>query len=54
MRTIADKEVEVQSMGQELIDADLSLSDLPDDLMNVGELERKLRGCNGRWKGSAT
>ena len=51
MRTIADKEVEVQSMGQELIDADLSLSDLPDDLMNVGELERKLRGLQRKMEG---
>ena len=51
MRTIADKEVEVQSMGQELIDADLSLSDLPDDLANVGELERKLRGLQRKMEG---
>lgn len=51
MRTIADKEVEVQSMGQELIDAELSLSDLPDDLMNVGELERKLRGLQRKMEG---
>ena len=51
MRTIADMEVEVQSMGQVLIDADLSLSDLPDDLMNVGELERKLRGLQRKMEG---
>ncbi|DAC47670.1 MAG TPA: chromosome segregation protein SMC [Candidatus Poseidoniales archaeon] len=44
MRTISEKEAEVQLMAQELIQADLSLEDLPDDLKNVGELERQLRG----------
>jgi chromosome segregation protein len=43
MRTITDKEAEVQLMAQELIEANLSLHDMPDDLKNVGELERQLR-----------
>ena len=47
-RTIAEKEQEVQLMAQELIDANLSLQDLPDDLENVGELERKLRRLQRR------
>jgi chromosome segregation protein len=48
MRTIAEKEGEVQLMGQELIDADLSLNDLPEGLKNVGELERELRNLQRR------
>lgn len=48
MRTIAEKEGEVQLMGQELIDANLSLNDLPDGLKNVGELERELRNLQRR------
>jgi len=44
MRTISEKEGEVRLMAQELIEADLSLDDLPEDLKNVGELERELRG----------
>ena len=48
MRTIAEKEGEVQLMGQELIDADLSLDDLPEGLKNVGELERELRNLQRR------
>lgn len=42
-RTITDKEVELHQMAQELVEANLSLTDLPHDLGNVGELERKLR-----------
>jgi chromosome segregation protein len=42
-RTIGEKEQEVQLMASELLDAGLSITDLPDDLPNVGELERKLR-----------
>jgi chromosome segregation protein len=48
MRTIAEKEGEVQLMGQELIDANLSLNDLPEGLKNVGELERELRNLQRR------
>ena len=51
MRTISDKEAEVQLMGQELIDANLSLHDLPEDLKNVGELERDLRNLQRRMEG---
>jgi len=47
-RTIAEKEQEVQLMAQELIDAGLSLHDMPDNLENVGELERKLRRLQRR------
>ncbi len=47
-RTIAEKEQEVQLMAQELIDANLSLHDMPDNLENVGELERKLRRLQRR------
>ena len=42
-RTITEKEVELHQMSQELIEANLSLTDIPGDLGNVGELERKLR-----------
>ena len=42
-RTIGEKEQEVQLMANELVDAGLSLTEMPDDLPNVGELERKLR-----------
>ena len=35
-------------MAQELIDANLSLHDMPDNLENVGELERKLRRLQRR------
>lgn len=51
MRTIADKEREVQMMGQELVEADLSLTDMPDDLKNVGELERELRNLQRKMDG---
>lgn len=47
-RTITDKEVELHQMAQELIEANLSLTDLPHDLGNVGELERKLRRLHRR------
>ena len=50
MRTISEKEAEVQLMGQELIDANLSLNQLPDDLKNVGELERELRKLQRRME----
>ena len=50
-RTIADKEEEIQLMAQELIDAQLSLTEIPDDLPNVGELERKLRGLQRTMEG---
>ncbi len=50
MRTISEKEGEVQLMAQELIDADLSLNDLPEDLKNVGELERQLRGLQRKME----
>ncbi len=48
MRTIAEKEGEVQLMAQELIDANLSLNDVPEGLKNVGELERELRNLQRR------
>ena len=51
LRTISDKEAEVQLMAQELIEANLSLNDLPDDLKNVGELERELRNLQRRMEG---
>ena len=38
-------------MAQELIEANLSLNDLPDDLKNVGELERELRNLQRRMEG---
>jgi len=50
MRTISEKEGEVQLMAQELIEADLSLNELPDDLKNVGELERQLRGLQRKME----
>ena len=50
MRTISEKEAEVQLMAQELIEADLSLEDLPEDLKNVGELERQLRGLQRKME----
>ncbi|MGB1419366.1 MAG: chromosome segregation protein SMC [Poseidonia sp.] len=50
MRTIADKEAEVQLMGKELIEANLSLEDLPEGLKNVGELERELRGLQRKME----
>ena len=50
MRTISEKEAEVQLMGQELIDANLSLNQLPDNLRNVGELERELRKLQRRME----
>ena len=51
LRTISDKEAEVQLMAQELIEANLSLNDLPEDLKNVGELERELRNLQRRMEG---
>lgn len=51
LRTISDKEAEVQLMAQELIDANLSLNDLPEGLKNVGELERDLRNLQRRMEG---
>ena len=51
LRTISDKEAEVQLMAQELIEANLSLHDLPEDLKNVGELERELRNLQRRMEG---
>ena len=51
MRTIAEKEAEVQLMGQELIEAGLSVTELPEDLKNVGELERELRTLQRRLEG---
>ena len=50
-RTIADKEEEVQLMARELLDANLSLTEMPEDLQNVGELERKLRGLQRTMDG---
>ncbi|MGB0516207.1 MAG: chromosome segregation protein SMC [Poseidonia sp.] len=50
MRTIADKEADVQLMGKELIEANLSLEDLPEGLKNVGELERELRGLQRKME----
>ena len=50
MRTIADKEAEVQLMAKELIEANLSLEDLPEGLKNVGELERELRGLQRKME----
>ena len=38
-------------MGQELVEADLSLTDMPDDLKNVGELERELRNLQRKMDG---
>ena len=43
MRTIAEREQEVRLMAEELIEADLSPNDLPENLGNVGDLERKIR-----------
>ena len=51
LRTISDKEAEVQLMAQELLDANLSLQDLPEGLKNVGELERELRNLQRRMEG---
>ena len=51
LRTISDKEAEVQLMAQELIEANLSLHELPEDLKNVGELERELRNLQRRMEG---
>jgi len=42
-RVMGEKEAEIQVMAQELLDANLSLTDLPENLENVGELERRLR-----------
>jgi chromosome segregation protein len=50
-RTIADKEAEVQLMAQELLEAGLSVTEMPNDLPNVGELERKLRGLQRTMEG---
>ena len=53
MRTISDKEGS-PTHGQGLIDANLSVHDLPEDLKNVGELERDLRNLQRRMEGLAT
>ena len=50
-RTIAEKEEEVQLMARELLDANLSLTEMPENLQNVGELERKLRGLQRTMEG---
>lgn len=50
-RTIAEKEDEVQLMARELLDANLSLTEMPENLQNVGELERKLRGLQRTMEG---
>ena len=50
-RVMGEKEAEIQAMAQELIDAGLSLTDLPEHLENVGELERKLRGYQRTMEG---
>jgi chromosome segregation protein len=50
-RVMAEKEAEIQIMAQELIDAGLSLTDMPEHLENVGELERKLRGYQRTLEG---
>jgi chromosome segregation protein len=51
LRTIAEREQEVQLMAQELIEAGLSPHELPHDLANVGDLERKLRVLQRRLEG---
>ncbi len=50
-RTIIEKEEEVQLMAQELIEEGLSITEMPSDLPNVGELERKLRGLQRTMEG---
>ncbi|MDG1553168.1 MAG: chromosome segregation protein SMC [Candidatus Poseidonia sp.] len=51
LRTIAEREQEVQLMAQELIEAGLSPNEIPHDLANVGDLERKLRVLQRRLEG---
>ena len=51
LRTIAEREEEVRLMAEELIEAGLSPTEIPDNLGNVGDLERKLRGLQRRLEG---
>ena len=47
-RTVSEKELELHGMGQELMEAGLSLTSFPEQLGNVGELERTLRRLQRR------
>ena len=51
IRTITERQNELQLMGQELIEADLSLTDIPENLGNVAEVERRLRHLQRRMEG---
>jgi len=51
LRTIGEREEEVRQMAEELIEAGLSPTELPEQLSNVGDLERKLRGLQRRLEG---
>ena len=51
IRTITERENELQLMGQELIEADLSLSEMPENLGNVADVERRLRHLQRRMEG---